>query len=165
MSVRPEVESRRWELSRPAETRAAARRLAERWVEGTSVALIGPLGAGKTTFVRGVVEGLGAPPGAVRSPTYMLVREYPTADPTVAHADLYRARDAAAQRTIGLEEYFERGVLLVEWAQHWRGRWPASTETVRMSHAEGGGRTLRWFSAPPGEVDLGPRKQAGDPPP
>lgn len=152
MVTRSHAESRRWELSCADETREVARTLAARWDRGTAVALIGPLGAGKTTFVRGAVDAMGGDPGRVRSPTFVLVREYPSAKPTVAHADLYRVRDGAAQRTIGLEDYLGRTLLMVEWAQHWRGGWPASTETVRMTHAEDGGRTLTWTSASPGNL-------------
>lgn len=151
MVTRSDVESRRWQLSCAEETRDVARTLSEGWDRGTAVALIGPLGAGKTTFVRGAVEAMGGDPRRVRSPTFVLVREYPEAEPTVAHADLYRVHDGTAQRTIGLGDYLGRTLLLVEWAQHWRGSWPASTETVRMAHAQDGGRTLTWTSGSPAD--------------
>jgi tRNA threonylcarbamoyladenosine biosynthesis protein TsaE len=80
------------------------------WPAGTVVLLEGPLGAGKTTFARGVLEALGHV-GAVRSPTFNLLHEYPT-DPPVLHADLYRLGVATG---LGLEDYYDTHLCLIEW--------------------------------------------------
>jgi tRNA threonylcarbamoyladenosine biosynthesis protein TsaE len=74
------------------------------------VLLIGELGAGKTTFVRGVLEALGHV-GPVRSPTFNLLQTFDT-NPPVLHADLYRLGSVAG---VGIEDYLETHVLLVEW--------------------------------------------------
>ncbi len=78
------------------------------WGVGDTVLLSGDLGAGKTTLIRGVMEGLGWE-GVVRSPTFNLMQVYPTKVPVV-HADLYRVVNAAG---IGLEEYFEDHLCLI----------------------------------------------------
>lgn len=89
---------------------ALGRELSARWQAGDRVLLYGDLGAGKTTLVRGVMEGLYWE-GAVRSPTFNLMQVYPTKVP-VMHADLYRVASAAG---IGLEEYFDDHLCLIEW--------------------------------------------------
>lgn len=84
--------------------------------------LEGPLGAGKTTLVRGLLEALGHE-GPVRSPTFNLLQAFDT-DPPVLHADLYRVSSAEGT---GLEDYLDTHVVLVEWPdrlpddpEHWR---------------------------------------------
>jgi tRNA threonylcarbamoyladenosine biosynthesis protein TsaE len=79
---------------------------------GDTVLLTGPLGAGKTTLVRGMLRGLGWQ-GTVRSPTFNLVQEFPTSPP-VTHADLYRVE---SHRGLGIEEYLETHVVVIEWAE------------------------------------------------
>jgi len=75
----------------------------------------GDLGAGKTTFVRGLAEGLGINPGDVSSPTFTLVHEYRGGRLTLYHADLYRLERAATD-DLGLEEIgIKDGVLAIEW--------------------------------------------------
>lgn len=104
------------------ETRAAGRELARRLEPGTLVLLSGPLGAGKTEFVRGVAEGLGAGAEEVASPTFALVHEYGPAGapPVLVHADLYRLLGVpgASFDDLGLDEARERGaVVVVEWPE------------------------------------------------
>jgi tRNA threonylcarbamoyladenosine biosynthesis protein TsaE len=96
-------------LSDEPATRRFAGGLAVRWTAGDVVLLSGPLGSGKTTFVRGVLEALGHA-GPVRSPTFNLVQTFETVPP-VLHADLYRLDSAAG---IGLEEA-EAYLCLIEW--------------------------------------------------
>lgn len=75
------------------------------------ICLYGPLGAGKTTLVKGIAKGMGILEGyQVRSPTFTLVNEYPTQKGPLLHADLYRVG------YLELEELTGRGVLVVEWA-------------------------------------------------
>jgi tRNA threonylcarbamoyladenosine biosynthesis protein TsaE len=77
--------------------------------------LSGDLGAGKTTFVRGLAEGLGIDPGEVSSPTFTLVHEYRGRGLTLYHVDLYRLERAATD-DLGLEEIgVKDGVLAIEW--------------------------------------------------
>ncbi len=92
------------------ETRAIAARLAATLRAGDVVLLEGPLGAGKTTFVRGFLEALGHD-GPVRSPTFNLIQTFDTLPP-VMHADLYRLK---SWQGIGIEDYLESHVCLIEW--------------------------------------------------
>src|SRR5438309_12001365 len=98
-------------------TLAFGRRLAELLFSGAVVALVGPLGAGKTHLVRAVAEGLGiADSRVVNSPTFVLIQEYVARLP-VYHFDAYRLRAPAEFSDLGVHEYFEGdGVSLVEWA-------------------------------------------------
>src|SRR5437867_6574139 len=100
-----------------AATEALGRRLGSALFPGAVVALIGPLGAGKTQLVRAVAEGLGiADSRAVSSPTFVLIQEYDARLP-IYHFDAYRLRGPAEFSDLGVHEYFEgRGVCLVEWA-------------------------------------------------
>lgn len=92
-----------------------ARELAATLSAGDILLLSGTLGAGKTTFVRGLAEGLGIDPGEVSSPTFTLVHEYRGGKLALYHADLYRLEGTAAE-DVGLDEPGVReGVLAVEW--------------------------------------------------
>src|SRR3569832_478619 len=91
-------------------TRAIGGSLKGRLTGGDVVLLDGPLGAGKTTLVRGFLEALGITHG-VRSPTFNLIQTFET-DPPVMHADLYRV---ASYQGIGLEEYLASHVCFIEW--------------------------------------------------
>ncbi len=80
------------------------------------VFLRGPLGAGKTTFARGVLRAFGVT-GAVKSPTYTLVEPYTTERGRVAHFDFYRLSDGAEVEYLGLREYLDQEVCLFEWPE------------------------------------------------
>jgi len=105
-------------LSTPRDTRELARRVAPLLERGDLVILTGPLGAGKTYFTRALCRSLGLPPRVrVPSPTFTLVHEHATTPP-LSHADLYRLRDAADVRALGLDSQRDDGrVLVVEWGE------------------------------------------------
>jgi tRNA threonylcarbamoyladenosine biosynthesis protein TsaE len=125
--------------SSEAATVAAGRAFAERLSPGDVVLISGPLGAGKTAFVRGIAEGLGASSSEVSSPTFTLIQQYAGRIP-VFHADLYRlnAQEAA---DLGLEETGEDGVLAVEWPDRWQTP-PASAWQVRIDDDGGDARAI-----------------------
>jgi tRNA threonylcarbamoyladenosine biosynthesis protein TsaE len=103
------------------ETSAAGARLARTLRAGDVILLYGELGAGKTAFVRGLAQGLGADPDAVSSPTFTLVQEY-SGRLTLFHVDLYRLEEAEVD-DLGLDELIlNDGVVAIEWAERWRGR-------------------------------------------
>ena len=91
---------------------------------GELVLLKGELGSGKTTFVRGMAEGLGIDPKIVRSPTFTLMNVYP-GRVVLYHVDLYRIDDTEQLYYIGIEEFLEErdGVMAVEWADLFESFW------------------------------------------
>jgi len=127
------------------ETEAAGARLARRLVPGDCVRLIGPLGAGKTAFVRGALRALGVKRPAV-SPTFVLAREYAGRRRgrriPVAHLDFYRLRVRAEER--GLLDYLDgRHIAFVEWADRDPGFAPRGAIVVRIRPAGGTRRRIR----------------------
>lgn len=120
-------------------TERAGATLARRLRAGDCVCLSGPLGAGKTTFVRGAMRALGVRERAL-SPTFALAREARGRLP-VAHLDFYRL-DVPAERR-GLLDYLDgRRVVFVEWAERDRSFWPSSPVRVRISPLAGGRRRI-----------------------
>ena len=98
------------------DTEEFGRRFAEQLRPGAIVALKGDLGAGKTRFVKGLVDGLqsNAP---VSSPTFTIIHEYSGGRLPIYHFDFFRLEDRDAASRIGLDEYlFGDGVSIVEWA-------------------------------------------------
>jgi tRNA threonylcarbamoyladenosine biosynthesis protein TsaE len=101
--------------SSPAQTRRLGEEFAPKLKAGDLVGLFGELGSGKTTFVKGVVKGLGVTE-VVRSPSFILVSPYLGKLP-IYHIDLYRISDPKELSALNLEEYFySEGICLVEWA-------------------------------------------------
>jgi tRNA threonylcarbamoyladenosine biosynthesis protein TsaE len=97
------------------ETTAFGERLGRTLQPGSTLLLVGDLGAGKTALVRGIAKGVGLDPDEVSSPTFVLVNEY-RGRLTLHHADLYRIEGAAVD-DLGLEELSASGgVLVIEWA-------------------------------------------------
>jgi len=115
--------ARRSLLRGAEETRSLGRRLGRHLSPGDWVALSGDLGAGKTTLVSGIVEGI-HPGMRSRSPTYVRVEVYGTS-PAIVHADLYRLERAEEWDTLGIEDLAETGaIVVVEWAERAAGRLP-----------------------------------------
>ena len=129
------------------ETQAIARELSATLRAGDVVLLSGDLGAGKTTFVRGLAEGLGIDPREVSSPTFTLVHEYRGNGLTLYHADLYRLERAATD-DLGLEEIgVKDGVLAIEWPDRLTHELPGAT-LVRLDVVDDASRriTIRPYS-------------------
>lgn len=96
------------------ETKNLAKRIAQLLKPNMTLLLEGQLGAGKTTFTKGVAEELGIK-RIIKSPTYTLIKEYTDGRLPLYHMDLYRMEDMEDE-DLGLEEYFYgEGVTLVEW--------------------------------------------------
>ena len=94
------------------ETVELGKRIGESLKGKEVICLLGELGAGKTTLVKGIAQGMGILEGyQVRSPTFTLINEYPTKKGKIFHADLYRVKD------IKLDEFLGEGVILIEWAE------------------------------------------------
>jgi len=106
----------RWQVADEAAMRQLGGSLASRFAAGDVVFLHGDLGAGKTTFVRGLLAGLGWA-GEVRSPTFNLLQAYEVIPP-VLHADLYRV---GSWQGIGIEDYLSTHLCLIEWPSRMAG--------------------------------------------
>jgi tRNA threonylcarbamoyladenosine biosynthesis protein TsaE len=124
--------------SSPAETEAAGERLGERLEAGDVVLLTGELGAGKTTFVRGVARGAGSA-APVASPTFQLVRVY-SGRVQLAHVDLYRVEHTAELADLGLEELVDQGALVIEWGDRLE---VPDAALVEIEHLGGDRRLIR----------------------
>jgi tRNA threonylcarbamoyladenosine biosynthesis protein TsaE len=131
-----------------AETMAVAREMACGLTPGDVLLLTGPLGAGKTAFVRGLAEGLGCDPDEVSSPTFTLIQEYRGRVP-LFHVDLYRLKPVEAA-DLGLDDLAEQGVVAIEWPDRWADA-PSSAGRVEFEVVgETARRITRHAPATPG---------------
>lgn len=138
------------ELADEAATLEAGRQFAKQLSLGLVVYLHGDLGAGKTTFVRGVLQGLGYD-GKVKSPTYTLVEPYEVSDLHVYHFDLYRFVDELEWDEAGFSEYFnDASICMVEWPEKAGNILPSPDFDVNLSLSDitkqEVGRTLEIFT-------------------
>ncbi len=117
----------------PEETVALGERLAQELKPGACLALVGELGAGKTTLIKGLARGLGIAEDEVLSPTFVLIREYRQGRLPLFHVDAYRITDADELREIGLEEYLlSDGITVIEWADRVLSIIPPSCLEVKL---------------------------------
>ena len=129
-------------LATESDTRAAGAALARLLRPGDVILLDGPLGAGKTTFVRGLLEALGHA-GEVPSPSFAIVQPYDDLPLPLWHADLYRIAHPSELAELGLESILDDGVLVVEWPGHaGAGAWPPSALFVSLEPTGDGARNL-----------------------
>jgi tRNA threonylcarbamoyladenosine biosynthesis protein TsaE len=99
------------------QTQEIAQAIAPKIQKGTVLRLQGPLGAGKTTFVRALVEALGGDVMQVSSPTFSIIHHY-DANLPIAHVDAYRMESDAEARQAGIEELFDgEQAVLIEWPE------------------------------------------------
>lgn len=118
----------------PAETERFAEELASKLKGGDVLAFKGGLGAGKTTFVRGLARGLGSQ-SEVSSPTFALVHEY-SCTPPLCHFDMYRIHTFDDLYSTGFFDYLDSGgILAVEWSENIDGALPPETITVTITPA------------------------------
>jgi tRNA threonylcarbamoyladenosine biosynthesis protein TsaE len=122
----------------PAETEAFGERFGKRLRVGDMVLLTGELGAGKTTFVRGVARGTESA-APVASPTFQLVRVYP-GRVQLAHIDLYRIETPSELGDLGLDELLEQGAVVVEWGDRLEA---PDAALVELEHLGGERRLVR----------------------
>ena len=129
-------------LRTPEETIEFGRAMAAALNAGDVLALSGELGAGKTHFVKGVVAGLGAN-WAVTSPTFTLIHEYPGGRLPIFHADWYRIDHEEELIKIGMDDCLgEDGIVIVEWADKFRGALPPHTRWLEFRFREDGAREV-----------------------
>lgn len=107
------------------------------------MALYGDLGAGKTHLVKGICAAAGIPRGAVTSPTFTLLHEYPGERYPIYHFDAYRIKRIEEFFELGYEDYFYgAGLCLVEWPEHVEALLPEYTLRLRLSHLGGDQRRI-----------------------
>ena len=117
------------DLPNEASTLALGKKLAEIVPEQCLVFLQGDLGAGKTTLIRGFLQGLGYQ-GAVKSPTYTLVESYQMNHKQIFHFDLYRLNDPEELEYIGIRDYFTQNTIcLIEWPERAKNLLPVADLT------------------------------------
>ena len=147
MNPRRETENARgpfldgeWTSRGERETFEVGRQVGACLVGGEVLLLDGPLGAGKTVFVKGLADGLGVEVDEVTSPSFTLVNRYDGGRVTLYHLDLYRLPEgAAAAHAVDLEELLadERAVLVIEWAGR-MGGYPLPAPVWKISLAGDG---------------------------
>ncbi|MFB6468471.1 tRNA (adenosine(37)-N6)-threonylcarbamoyltransferase complex ATPase subunit type 1 TsaE [Cytobacillus sp. Hz8] len=126
---------------KPEKTMEIAYKLAQKLQSGDVIALEGDLGAGKTTFTKGIAEGLGIRRN-VNSPTFTIIKEYKGSLP-LYHMDVYRLENA--DEDLGFDEYFEGdGVTVIEWAHMIQDQLPDSLLLIHLFHGENGARILEF---------------------
>lgn len=133
-STKPQIPTGEWQTRDAAETFALGKQLGEQLSGGEILLLDGPLGAGKTVFVKGVASALGIDPEEVTSPSFTLVNPYKGRLP-LFHIDLYRLDEgAAAANAVDLEELLsdERAVVVIEWAER-LGQYPLPVNVWRIA--------------------------------
>jgi tRNA threonylcarbamoyladenosine biosynthesis protein TsaE len=121
------------------ETIGVAERLAALLEAGNVITLEGDLGAGKTTFTKGLAIGLGIE-RTLSSPTFTIVKEYEGRLP-LYHMDVYRLENS--DEDIGFEEYFNgNGITVIEWAQYIEDFLPTDRLNIMIKYLDEGSRLL-----------------------
>jgi tRNA threonylcarbamoyladenosine biosynthesis protein TsaE len=125
-----------------SQTQRCGSQLAQHLTPGVIILLEGDLGAGKTTFTKGIAYGLGVE-GYVNSPTFTLVNEYEGRLP-VYHLDCYRLESGREALDFGIEEYlYGDGVTIIEWPERISDILPSDCIRVSMSYLTDTKRSLR----------------------
>jgi len=119
-----------------AETEELGREFGAQLSRGSVVALFGELGAGKTTFIKGLVQGgAGGSADQVQSPTFSYLNIYEGTKGTLYHFDLYRLRDEEAFLSMGFDEYFySEGICCIEWSEKIEALLPDEALRVEIAH-------------------------------
>ena len=130
------------------ETRSLGERLGKQLRKGDIVLLSGELGAGKTCLTQGIGRGL-ACGGQVNSPSFALMNEYMGRE-TLYHVDLYRIEDVEELDDLGLWDYADKGVLVIEWPERGAELLPGDGLVVEMGNGERGPRSRRLRFIPRG---------------
>jgi tRNA threonylcarbamoyladenosine biosynthesis protein TsaE len=136
----------KFSASNESDTAKLGTALAKVLPAGTTIGLIGTLGAGKTRLVQAVADALDVEKNRVTSPTFVLVNEYHGQKP-IYHFDTYRLRDEDEFLELGPDEYFEgEGLTFVEWADRFETCLPRERLTIRIDITGDDAREFSIFS-------------------
>ena len=117
------------------ETEEFAAQMATELTNGLVLAFTGDLGAGKTTFTRGLCRGLGYE-GEVSSPTFAIVHEYIGGRFPLYHFDMYRVESVDDLYACGFYDYLDAGVLAIEWSENITEALPQDTLFIHLAYGE-----------------------------
>jgi tRNA threonylcarbamoyladenosine biosynthesis protein TsaE len=141
-----------------ADTEALGKRLASRLATGDVVMLEGELGAGKTTLIRGLTQGLDGDPDQVSSPSFVIIQSYECGARGIArlhHVDLYRLAERTADlRELGVEDILSdpEAVTAIEWPKAALATWiPADARLWRVTITMGEGDARAIVVVPPSQ--------------
>ena len=124
------------------ETQALGERLGRILRPGDVVALRGELGSGKTTLIQGIARGLGRDPKEIKSPTFVLMREYPGAVPLI-HIDGYRLEGPPAVASLDVDLVFTpEKITLIEWSERFGELLPEERLELQLAHVSTNRRRL-----------------------
>ncbi|MBB1095013.1 tRNA (adenosine(37)-N6)-threonylcarbamoyltransferase complex ATPase subunit type 1 TsaE [Limosilactobacillus agrestis] len=126
-------------------TIALGEKIGRQLVAGDVLVLDGDLGAGKTTFTKGLAVGLEIP-DIIKSPTFTIIHEYQDGRLPLYHMDVYRLENGGAE-DLGLEEYFDGdGVSVVEWAKYVEDELPADFLAIHFKRTDDDNTRLLEFA-------------------
>lgn len=127
------------------ETLQIGREMGATLAPNSIICLFGELGAGKTSFVKGIAEGAaGISSDSVQSPTFTYLNIYPGKLP-IYHFDLYRIKGVEDFLGMGFDEYLEAGgVCCIEWSERIQEILPEACTKITLSHLSNGGRRILW---------------------
>ncbi len=124
------------------EMKQFAAKLALTAKQGDVYLLKGDLGAGKTTFAQGFINGVQVTPEPVTSPTFNLIQTYNSKKFPIWHCDLYRLKNENEVINLGLEDAFGRAVMLIEWPDMAKDTLPGNAVTIKIEKLEGDKRKI-----------------------
>jgi tRNA threonylcarbamoyladenosine biosynthesis protein TsaE len=155
---KPRPSANQWTLALPSRsaTESFGKSIGRSLEAGAVLALVGELGAGKTTLVRGIAAGLGLPASVVSSPTFVLIHQYKDRGRLpLVHMDLYRLRHASEALAIGLPEQFtDRSAVVVEWADRFPALLPDDRLEIELAHRSPATRSARLCASGPRSMAL-----------
>ena len=117
------------------ETKNIAKEIASKTANNSVIVLNGELGAGKTKFTEGFLSYFGLE-NEISSPTFTIVNEYKNKKATIFHFDVYRLEDVDEFYAIGGEEYFTKGICIIEWGDIIKEALPKHYTTITISKDE-----------------------------
>ena len=130
------------------ETAALAGELLPLLIKAGTISLEGPLGAGKTHFVKAVALALGIRE-EVTSPTFTLIQSYGSDGRELHHSDWYRLVSVQEALALGIEEYQGDGLLMIEWGDRFPELLPHGTLRIRIAPQPDGSRLMTWHADSP----------------